>query len=238
MIEQESLLKQLQYTRRTLALLEGQAAGYSSLTTPTHLIIELEDKRREVADLETKIKQNSEHYGESADQTPSTIIPNRAVSTSAKVFISYSHKNMQWLKRLQVHLRPYEQFGWTNKDGSKQKLEIVIWDDTLIQPGQNWRNEIIKALNTSEVAVLFISPDFMASQLIDSEKLPSLLASSNENGLRVLPIVIEPTTFKSSWIAKYQFLNSPSYPLSEMPKSRQEETFARIAEAIISALRS
>jgi formylglycine-generating enzyme required for sulfatase activity len=41
----------LAMARRALALLEQQAAGYTSLTMPAHLQIELEDKRRQVREL-------------------------------------------------------------------------------------------------------------------------------------------------------------------------------------------
>jgi len=41
----------LRMARRALAILEEQAAGYTALTIPTHLKIELEEKRREVAEL-------------------------------------------------------------------------------------------------------------------------------------------------------------------------------------------
>jgi len=40
--------------RRALAILEEQAAGYTVLTIPTHLKIELEEKRREAANLEAR----------------------------------------------------------------------------------------------------------------------------------------------------------------------------------------
>ena len=38
--------------RRSLDILEEQAAGYTALTIPVHLQIQLEEKRREVAELE------------------------------------------------------------------------------------------------------------------------------------------------------------------------------------------
>jgi len=40
--------------RRTLATLEEQAAGYTALTIPVHLKIQLEEKRSEVAELESR----------------------------------------------------------------------------------------------------------------------------------------------------------------------------------------
>ena len=51
----------LRMARRALAILEEQAAGYTALTIPTHLKIELEEKRREVAELEARC-------GDAADQ--------------------------------------------------------------------------------------------------------------------------------------------------------------------------
>ena len=45
----------LRMARRALAILEEQAAGYTALTIPPHLKIELEEKRREVAELEARL---------------------------------------------------------------------------------------------------------------------------------------------------------------------------------------
>ena len=45
----------LENARRALAILERQAAGFTSLSLPVPLQIELEDKRREVADLEARL---------------------------------------------------------------------------------------------------------------------------------------------------------------------------------------
>ena len=48
----------LTQARRTLATLEEQAAGYTSLTIPAHLKNELEDARDTVADLEVRCRRN------------------------------------------------------------------------------------------------------------------------------------------------------------------------------------
>jgi hypothetical protein len=44
--------KKLEMAKRTLAILEEQASGFTKLTLPAHLQIELEEKRREVEQLE------------------------------------------------------------------------------------------------------------------------------------------------------------------------------------------
>jgi len=46
----------LAMARRSLAILEEQAAGYGKLQIPTHLQINLEEKRREVEELETRLR--------------------------------------------------------------------------------------------------------------------------------------------------------------------------------------
>ena len=51
-----ALERALTMARRTLSILEEQAAGYTNLTMPVHLKIELEEKRREVAELEARLK--------------------------------------------------------------------------------------------------------------------------------------------------------------------------------------
>ncbi|WP_068816313.1 TIR domain-containing protein [Phormidesmis priestleyi] len=53
---QEVVLPALVMARRSLAILEEQAAGYGKLQIPTHLRIDLEEKRREVAELEARLR--------------------------------------------------------------------------------------------------------------------------------------------------------------------------------------
>jgi hypothetical protein len=54
--EHEAAQRALAMARRVLAILEEQAAAYTALTIPAHLKIELEEKRREVADLEARLR--------------------------------------------------------------------------------------------------------------------------------------------------------------------------------------
>jgi hypothetical protein len=53
--ERSSVSPALEMARRSLAILEEQAAGYTTLTIPAHLRLELEDKRRQVAELEKQM---------------------------------------------------------------------------------------------------------------------------------------------------------------------------------------
>src|SRR5512133_614051 len=59
-----------------------------------------------------------------------------SASTRTTVFISYSHADHEWLERLKRHLRPLVRRG-----------RLDCWDDTHIQPGDDGRQEIQKALD-------------------------------------------------------------------------------------------
>jgi len=53
--QRQTLERTLAMARRSLDILEEQAAGFGSLHAPAHLRLELEDKRREVAELEAQL---------------------------------------------------------------------------------------------------------------------------------------------------------------------------------------
>ena len=51
-----TLEQNLETAKKILGVIERQIAGYTSLTVPPHLLVEFEDKRREVASYETRIE--------------------------------------------------------------------------------------------------------------------------------------------------------------------------------------
>ncbi len=55
MSERETLEQALTKARHVLAILEGQAAGYGSLAVPPHIVIQIEEKQKEIAGLEARL---------------------------------------------------------------------------------------------------------------------------------------------------------------------------------------
>lgn len=141
-----------------------------------------------------------------------------------QVFVSYSHQDEVWLKRLQIHLKPLVREGMT------------IWDDTKIKPGSRWQDEIHQAIATAKVAVLLISADFLASDYISEKELPPLLEAAKEDGAVVLPIIVSPSRFPKTALAQFQAVNSPDKPLIKLSPGEQEEILVKVSEAIEDAL--
>lgn len=135
-----------------------------------------------------------------------------------KVFISYCHEDKQWRDRLEVHLKPLEIEGL-----------LVRWDDTMIQPGSRWEDEIKKALHSAKVAVLLVSADFLASDFIINHELPTLLEKAKRDGAVILPLIVSPCRFQQTpSLFRYQSVNDPSKPLIRMSAGESEETFFRV----------
>ncbi|NER32520.1 MAG: hypothetical protein F6J93_00305 [Oscillatoria sp. SIO1A7] len=57
MTDREVVTPALAMAKRSLAILEKQAAGFSELQMPPHLRIDLEEKQRQVAELEARLKE-------------------------------------------------------------------------------------------------------------------------------------------------------------------------------------
>lgn len=143
-----------------------------------------------------------------------------------QVFISYSHKDVKPLQRLQIHLRPLEKLGIIN-----------MWDDTRIRPGAKWRSEIENAIKRARVAVLLIRADFLASEFIIDNELAPLLQAAASEGAMILPVIISPCRFeKTEGIRQFQTVNPPSKPLSAMNRTKREEVFVKVADAIEAVL--
>jgi hypothetical protein len=138
-----------------------------------------------------------------------------------RVFISYSHKDLKWLERVQIHIKPLVSAG-----------AITCWEDTQIAAGEDWRAVIRTELSAARVAILLISADFLASEFIANEELPSLLRAAEEDGAVILPLIVSPSSFADSRLARFQAINSPDDPLIGMKKPQREDTLVRLAAAV------
>lgn len=101
-----------------------------------------------------------------------------------KVFLSYSHADRNWLDRLETHLAVLE----------RQKL-VQVWTDVRIEAGDEWKKRIHAALSEARVAVLLITPTYLASKFIWDNEIPPIM-EHKKDGMLVLPLVARPCAWR------------------------------------------
>ncbi|MBD2521372.1 COR domain-containing protein [Nostoc sp. FACHB-133] len=144
--------------------------------------------------------------------------------TRNQVFISYSHKDKKWFNDLKTHLEPLI-----------REQNLKLWDDTQIKPGAVWRDEIEAALATAKVAVLLVSPNFLASKFISQNELPPLLEAAKAEGVKILWIPLRASNYKATAIEKYQAAHPTDSPLNTIAGGRRDQAWVDICNEINTA---
>ncbi len=158
----------------------------------------------------------------SAIEDPSSFSNIEKKKYEPKAFISYSHQNKSYFDRLMVHLKPLIKKGL-----------VDVWADTKIKTGDQWEKKITSALSESNIAILLVSADFMASDFIVDNELPPLLAEAEVKGTKILPVIISPCRFsREPSLSKFQAANSPNDPLSSMTFDERESVYDQLASDI------
>ncbi|UCH95806.1 MAG: toll/interleukin-1 receptor domain-containing protein, partial [Candidatus Aminicenantes bacterium] len=139
-----------------------------------------------------------------------------------KIFISYSHKDEEWKDKLVEHLQVLELEGY-----------CTWWDDRKIKVGDDWFPEIEKALQEASIAVMLISVHFLTSNFIREQEVPRILERRRKEGVRVIPIIVEPCPWKKvEWLASIQLLPKDGKPLSTRKRHTINTILAKLAEDI------
>ena len=106
------------------------------------------------------------------------------------------------------------------------------WSDKKIHAGQHWKEEIKKALDDANIAILLVSTDFLASDFIENNELPPILRKAEAENTKVLCLLVEPSFFLKSELSAFQAVNKPEEILAEMEKPAQERVFLKLMDEI------
>lgn len=136
-----------------------------------------------------------------------------------KIFCCYAHADEQLLKKLRDHLKPQQRQGL-----------IQIWHDRDISAGTEWELEIEEQLNTAQIILLLVSPDFMASDYCYTKEMQQALERDARGEVRLIPIILRPTDWQETPLGKLQALPKNGKPITTW--SNRDEAYLDVARGI------
>jgi len=109
------------------------------------------------------------------------------------VFYSYSHRDEKLRNVLATHLSILKRQGIINE-----------WHDRKIVGGEDWESAIEENLESAEIVLLLISPDFIASDYCWGKEMTVSLARHESGKARVIPILLRPVDLKGAPFTKIE----------------------------------
>jgi len=138
-----------------------------------------------------------------------------------RAFVSYSHKDIEYLKELRSALSPLVRL---------QKLQI--WDDRDINAGDEWQKVIFQQLEESDIVICLISSDFVASDFCYTKEFVKALEYHNNGEKVIIPIMLRETDWQDLPISEIQ--GSPGQWITSI--ANRDESWAKVSKQIRGAL--
>jgi hypothetical protein len=137
---------------------------------------------------------------------------------AVKVFCSYSRNDMIWLDRLEVYLRPL----------IRDSL-IEFWHEGKILAGCDRLSQINNNIDESDIIILLISPNYLASDFCYQQMQTILKKRENKKAL-VVPIILELCDWQNTTINHLQALPRDGKPVNS--HSNKDHALYEIANEI------
>lgn len=133
---------------------------------------EFRENRNKVIDI-SKIRGSKNYKGEDV--------------MKIKVFLSYSHEDEKMKEELDKHLIML-----------KRNNKIDSWNDRCLIAGQKLEKEILEQLESSDVIVLLVSTDFLASDYCYEKEMKIALEKNERGEAIVIPVILRTCDWLSS----------------------------------------
>ncbi len=123
-----------------------------------------------------------------AEMTPNEVTK---MTPPLRAFISYSHVDKTFRDRLEVALSLLKRQGL-----------IEAWSDVRLTPGSEIEPRIFAEMRDADLIILLVSQDFLASDYCYEKELSFSLERHASGRARVLPIIVRPSDWLASPIAR------------------------------------
>lgn len=145
-----------------------------------------------------------------------------ASQKSIEIFCCYAPQDQAYLSALKGQLSALQRQGLINQ----------LWADNDLQAGAEWEAEIDKHLNSADIILLLISPDFMASDYCYSKVMKRAVELHEQQEAHVIPIILRPVSFQEAPFGRLQILPTDAVPVVSSKWHSQDDAWYDVAEGI------
>lgn len=145
------------------------------------------------------------------------------METRIEVLFCYAREDEALRRRLERQLRAL----------ARQDL-IKLWYDREISAGTEREREIDRHLDTAQVILLLISPDFIASDYCYGREVIRVMERHERGEARVIPVILSPVIYEKTPFSKLQVLPKNAKPI--ITWRNKELAFYDVAQGILKAI--
>ena len=145
--------------------------------------------------------------------------PSPAGVTPLKLFYSYSHKDEVLRDQVETHLSLLKRQG-----------VIAEWHDRRITAGTEWKGEIDENLKSSQVILLLVSADFIASDYCYDVEMKRALEKHEAGTARVIPVILRACDWHGAPFGRLKALPEDGKPITSWTNG--DEAFTDVAKGI------
>ena len=142
----------------------------------------------------------------------------------ATLFFSYSHVDENLRDQLEVHLA-----------GLRRQGLISSWHDRRITAGEDFGDAIDQHIDTADVILLLVSPDFIASDYCYEREMKHALERNGRGEATVIPVILRPCDWHDLPFGKLLATPKDGRPITKWPNL--DEAFQDVVAAIKGALK-
>jgi len=146
---------------------------------------------------------------------------NKIEEVHINIFFAYSREDFALRDRLDKHL-----------SGLKRKNYINTWYDGKIDAGKEWEKEIDSNLSKSDIVLLLISADFIASDYCYDIEMTKAISRHEKGDAVIIPIILNPCDWSDLPFSKIQGLPQNGKPITSNYWENSEIALNEVAKSI------
>jgi TIR domain-containing protein len=142
-----------------------------------------------------------------------------APSAPARIFISYSHHDENFLTPLHEALATLKRSG-----------ELDAWDDRLIPGGTDVSEEIDQQLTHADLMLPLVSPSFINSDYCYNREMKAAIQRHRNGTMRVVPIILRPCDWQNTPLGRLKAIPKDGRAITTW--SNQDEAWLDVSHEL------